>query len=151
LWTFSPHAPQIDNQSIDWINDDDHTQEKNLIEVLKTEVNEAPLVTPSLSNCLDEFGQIECSRFILDLAQTALEESERCRGFCGALKKLTSEVVANDQEIKNSRKWESNEPLKHLKEIQRSSKLKESPVGQIKISRKDPIQKTTQETSEHRS
>ena len=68
---------------------------------------------------------MECSRFILELAQTALEESERCRGLCGALKKLTSEVVANDQEIKNSRKWESNEPLKHLKEIQRSSKFKE--------------------------
>ena len=83
-----------------------------------------------LCNDMEELEQIERSRFLLELAKSALQETKACYGCCGALKALTSETLANDQEIQESRRWEALDQATYFKELRRAYKVSSKPTSQ---------------------
>jgi hypothetical protein len=88
----------------------------------------------SLCNSLEELEELERSRFVLGMALSAIQEAKQCHGCCGALRAMTSETLANDQEIRESRKWEPLEPLPYYQELDRVNR--EQPIRKLRVKRK---------------
>jgi hypothetical protein len=100
-------------------NDDPKHNEENIVTLMQIHVNDS---SENLSMDLDGLEEFDRASFILETAMSALEESSRCQGYCSAIKKMTSEVAANDKEVEKSMKWEPEDPLRYYTSLKKHNK-----------------------------
>ena len=78
------------------------------------------------------------TRFIEELSQSVLEETEKCHGFCSALKKMTSEVIANDKEIMKHMRWEPENAHLYHKALKKAKDRKKKSNSESPSSKNPP-------------